>query len=79
MKISMKRRAGNQPQSKLEKRVSTIGTTDLIIWAENCLSTIGRNVAGLGDKTPERYAEALLGADALVAIIKELQRRNDNV
>lgn len=68
---------GSQQPTKLEKRVSTIGTVDLVIWAENCLSTVGRNVAGLGEKSPERYEEALLGAEALVAIVKELKKRSN--
>lgn len=71
------KRAGRQPQSKLEKRISTIGTADLVIWAENCLSTVGRNVAGIGEKTAERYDEALMGAEALVAIVQELKKRNN--
>ncbi|CAB4123718.1 hypothetical protein UFOVP45_13 [uncultured Caudovirales phage] len=75
MKIFQKTKDGSQPQTRIEKRVSTIGTTDLVIWAENSLSSIGKNIAGLGPKTYESYAEAELGAEALLAIVRELKKR----
>lgn len=47
------------------------------MWMENALYTIGKNVAGLGQKSPEQYEEALIGAEALVAIVKELKKRHN--
>lgn len=63
-----------QPQlTKLEQRVSKIGTAELVVWAENALFAIGKNVTHGLD--PVALSEALLGAEALTAIVKELQKR----
>jgi hypothetical protein len=60
----------------MEKRVSGIGTPDLIMWAENALFVIGKEVTHhQRTKSQDSLDEALLGAEALVAIIKELQKR----
>ena len=60
----------------MEKRVSKIGTSDLIMWAENALYVIGKEITHhQRDKNEYSLDEALLGAEALTAIIKELQRR----
>jgi hypothetical protein len=50
----------------------------LVIWTENALFAIGKNVAGVGAKTPEQYAEAVMGAEALYAITLELKKRATN-
>ena len=56
--------------------MSGIGTPDLIMWAENALFVIGKEITHhQRSKSEDALAEALLGADALVAIIKELQKR----
>jgi hypothetical protein len=56
--------------------VSGIGTPDLIMWAENALFVIGKEITHhQRSKSEDALDEALLGADALVAIIKELQKR----
>ena len=74
MKILKK--VGRHQQTKLEKRVSGIGTPDLIMWAENALFVIGKEITHhQRSKSEDALNEALLGADALVAIIKELQKR----
>lgn len=73
MKIFKK--TGHPQPTKLQKRVATIGTTDLIIWAENALAQIGRNLAGRGTVNEERLYEAEIAADALVAVIAELKKR----
>jgi len=60
----------------MEKRVSGIGTSDLIMWAENALFVIGKEITHhQKSKSQDALDEALMGAEALVAIIKELQRR----
>lgn len=69
------KKGGPQPQSKLEKRVSLIPSTELTIWAETTLYSVGKAVAGGGEKTAERYAEAVAGAEALLAICRELETR----
>jgi len=60
----------------MEQRVSKIGTSDLVMWAENALFVIGKEVTHRNN--PNALDEALLGAEALVAIIKELQKRSIN-
>jgi hypothetical protein len=80
--ISWKKEAGPQPQSqtKLEKRVSTISTPELVTWAENSLYVVGKEVTGWM-RTKEEYLldEALVGGEALVAIIKELKKRSNEL
>lgn len=56
--------------------MSGIGTPDLVMWAENALFVIGKEITHYQrDKNEYALEEALLGADALVAIIQELQKR----
>lgn len=77
MKIFKKNEAGFQPQTKIQKRVATISTPDLVAWTENALFTIGKNVTGWQRNPSEDYLleEADLGAEALYAITQELKRR----
>lgn len=60
------------------KRVEKISTPELVMWVENSLFVIGKNIAGVGSKTPEQYEEAVLGAEALYAITLELKKRANN-
>lgn len=60
----------------MEQRVSKIGTSDLVMWAENALFVIGKEVTHRNNENA--LDEALLGAEALVVIIKELQKRSIN-
>jgi hypothetical protein len=47
------------------------------MWAENALFVIGKEITHhQRSKSEDALDEALLGADALVAIIKELQKRS---
>ena len=56
--------------------MSGIGTSDLVMWAENALYVIGKEITHhTRDKSEFALDEALMGAEALVAIIKELQKR----
>ena len=73
MKIFKK--AGLPQQSKLEKRVSNIGTSELVTWAENSLFVIGKNVVHHQRDGITALDEAEIGAEALLAIIKELKTR----
>jgi len=76
MKIFKK--AGHQPQTKLQKRVSGISTPELTVWAENSLFTIGKNIAGVRGGSMEQLKEAEIGAEALLVIIQELLKRSKN-
>ena len=79
MKIFQKNEAGPQPQSKLEKRVASISTTDLISWSENSLFVIGKNLTHWSrSKDADLLEEAHMGAEALLAITAELKKRESN-
>ena len=60
------------------KRVETIPTSELVMWVENALFAIGKNIAGSGAKSAEQYEEAVMGAEALYAITLELRKRHAN-
>jgi len=62
----------------MQKRVSGIGTPDLIMWAENALYVIGKEITHhQRDRSIEALYEARLGAEALLAITDELIKRAD--
>jgi hypothetical protein len=80
MKIFQKKKGGRQPQTKIEKRVANIATPDLVMWAENALFVIGKEVTHwMRDKNEDSLEEAALGAEALTAIINELKKRSMDV
>lgn len=63
----------------MERRVSKIGTFDLIMWAENALYVIGKEITHhQRDRSMDALNEAELGAEALLAIVKELKKRAVN-
>jgi len=67
---------GNPPLTKLEKRVASIPTHELIGWAENALFEIGKGLTrSLHDRNPDVLAELEMGAEALLAITKEIRKR----
>jgi hypothetical protein len=73
-----KKRAGRQPQTKLQKRIAGISTPDLVATAETALFVIGRDLYhGVQTLDADRVAEAALQAEQLSAITAELQRRID--
>lgn len=76
MKILQKKRDGH-PQSRIEKRVAKISTPDLIQWMEHSMYTIGKCITEW-QKSPNSDAlldEVEMGAEAFLAIAKELKRR----
>lgn len=76
MKIFKKKTDGYQPQTKLEKRVASIPTPELVTWAENALYVVGKEVTGwMRTRDAFMLEEADLGAEALYAITQELKRR----
>ena len=55
-----------------------IGTTDLVLWSENALYAIGKNLTRWEkDQAPELLEEAHMGAEALLAITHELKKRTN--
>ena len=77
MKI-FKKDGSHQP-TKLEQRVSKIGTSELIMWAENALYVIGKELTHhQRDRNIDSLSEAEMGAEALLAITRELKKRITN-
>ncbi len=61
---------------KVAKRVSRIPTADLEMWAENSLIEISRCLRMYGGSRDSGVLdEALLGAEALHAVVNELKER----
>jgi hypothetical protein len=57
--------------------VAKLSTTDLIGWVENALFVLGREITAWNwDKDVRKIDEAVLGAEALLAITKELKKRS---
>lgn len=78
MKIFRKKKVGNQPSSKITQRVANISTPDLIMWAENALFVIGKEITHhQRNKDADALYEAEMGAEALLAITRELRKRLD--
>jgi len=72
------KRAGLQQPTKIQKRVASISTPDLVMWAENALYVIGKEITHhQRDKSLESLHEARMGAEALLAITDELLKRAD--
>jgi hypothetical protein len=78
MKILTRKKAGHQPQSKIQKRIAGWSTSELQIWAENSLAAIGKGVAGSGALTVERMTDVNKDAEVLYEITQELLRRVKN-
>jgi hypothetical protein len=65
--------------TKLTKRVEKIGTSELIVWSENALFAIGKNLTTWArNKDASLLEEAHIGAQALLAITTELKKRESN-
>ena len=76
MTIFKKTKDGSQPQTKIQKRVAGISTPDLVMWAENALFVVGKDITTyLRTRSEESLEEADLGAEALYAITQELKQR----
>lgn len=79
MKIFQKTKVGHQLPTSLTKRVEKIGTSELVLWAENALFAIGKNLTHWSRSADaELLEEAHIGAEALLAITLELKKRERN-
>lgn len=67
----------NKPFSeRVAKRVSRIPTGELILWADQSLSDLGRCLSNYEKGKDRIYLEeALLGAEAIHAVVDELYNR----
>ena len=82
MGINFKKYAEKQiikEKSRVEKRVESLPTSDLLPWTENALYTIGRNLS-TWQKTRDSASleEARVGAEALNVILESLVKRHSN-
>ena len=76
MMIFKKKKVGYQPQTKIQKRISKLPSSELVAWTENALFVIGKEITTYqrtGEK--ELLNEAEIGAEVLHEIVKELTRR----
>jgi hypothetical protein len=74
--IFKKKKVGYQPQTKIQKRISKLPSSELVSWTENALFVIGKEITTYqrtGEK--ELLNEAEIGAEVLHEIVKELKRR----
>jgi hypothetical protein len=71
-----KKKTETKTKTKVEKRVSTLSTAELITWTDQVLYSVGRNVSAW-QKSQDKYSleEARMGAEALHAIMNALTER----
>jgi hypothetical protein len=76
--VTWRRRKGEAPRTAAERRAARIATADLPLWAEQALNGLGRALrdAQRGDPPPDAYHEVELGAEALLAVAREMSRRS---
>lgn len=62
--------------TRIEKRVNSMSTPELLTWVDQVLYSTGRNISNW-QKTQDKYSleEANTGAEALLAITKCLNER----
>jgi hypothetical protein len=79
MGIKFRKENVQREKSRIEKRVETLPTADLLPWTENALYTIGRNLS-TWQKTRDTASleEARVGAEALHVILESLVKRHSN-
>ena len=71
-----KKKTETKTKTKVEKRVSTLSTAELLTWTDQVLYSVGRNVS-VWQKSQDNYSleEARMGAEALHAIMNALTER----
>jgi hypothetical protein len=77
IRLSRKKTDVNKPFSeKVAKRVSKIPTSDLEMWADQCLYELGRTLSTYSRlRESSQLENALEGAEALHAVVNELYKR----
>jgi hypothetical protein len=72
-----KKRNPERERTKVEKRVESLPTSELLPWVENALYAIGKNLT-VWQKTQDKYAleEARMGAEVLHVILETVKKRN---
>jgi hypothetical protein len=70
-------RKSGPPKSKIEKRVEKIATSDLTLWADQSLFSLGREISQW-QRNHDLFhlTEAESSAEALLAVVREIKRRS---
>lgn len=72
----MFRKNPEKEKTKLEKRVAAMATADLLAWSEQAMFGIGKSLSSYQRNHVEAdLDEALMGAEALHVVVKELKAR----
>ena len=68
----------SQIPDHITRRVQSLSLPDLVMWSDQAIMTSGRYLT-LWQRTqdPENLAEAVIGAQVLLAIVDEITRRTD--
>jgi hypothetical protein len=68
-----------RPKSKIERRASSLPTSELIGWSESSVYAVSRNLSlWQRNQDPFYLEEAKIGAEALMAITTTLHERTKN-
>jgi hypothetical protein len=79
MGIKFRKENVQRERSRVEKRVDSLPTSDLLPWTENALYTIGRNLSSWQkNRDAASLEEARVGAEALHVILEALVKRHAN-
>jgi hypothetical protein len=74
--VIWKTKTEEKTRTRLEKRVATIPTSDLVAWSEQALFGIGRHLtAWQRSHDKADVVEAEEAAEALYAVVRELKSR----
>ena len=77
MKIFKRKSKFNKEVSRVQRRVATLPTPELLAWSDQIIYSIGRNLsAWQKSQHPATLDEARLGAEALHAIMDTLSERS---
>jgi len=79
MQIFKKKSKTIKELTRVQKRVKTLPTSELLMWTDQIIYSTGRNLSAW-QKTqhPDSLGEARLGAESLFAIISELSERQSS-
>lgn len=69
-------RRRREPDTKISKRLSRLPEPDLIAWGDQAIYSTGRYLTAYQrERLPEYLDEAQAGAEALLAVVEEVRRR----
>ena len=72
----MWRKRSPEGESKIAKRLARLPEADLVAWGDQAIYTTGRYLTAYQrERLPEYLDEARTGAEALLAVVEEIRRR----